>query len=197
MWRSACTTTQQPVSCLPRVFGASKLPATSPVLSRASTGWQRLPPARANWSGPPGCLARPRRSPPRTLRRSGPPSAIEIERYRAAISAGLPESLAGRLRDEGSVYSLENAVAYALAIGDAAAAQKQRRRGDSLSDTRARGRRPDRARCQQPCHCRGARDQRAYGRAARGQYLCQAELSAHAPRLPPLPWKRGLARHVH
>ncbi len=50
------------------------------------------------------------------------------------LGAGLTGSLAGRLRYEGSVYSLENAVAYALADGGPAAAEKQRRRGDSLSE---------------------------------------------------------------
>ncbi len=38
------------------------------------------------------------------------------------------------MRYEGSVYSLENAIAYALADGSPAAMQKQRSRGDSLSE---------------------------------------------------------------
>ena len=63
-----------------------------------------------------------------------PAERYEIERYRAELSAGLSEPLAGRLRYEGSVYSLENAIAYALADGSPAAAQKQRSRGDSLSE---------------------------------------------------------------
>ena len=50
------------------------------------------------------------------------------------VNAGLPASLVERLRSEGSVYSLENAVTYALADGGPAAAQKRPTRGDSLSE---------------------------------------------------------------
>ena len=62
-----------------------------------------------------------------------PAERYELARSRAIVGKGLPESLAGRLRHEGSVYSLENALAYALADSVPAAAQKQRWRGDSLS----------------------------------------------------------------
>lgn len=62
-----------------------------------------------------------------------PAEHYEIERYRAVIDAMLPGALASRLRHEGSVYSLENAVAYALAASAPSAAERQPRRGDSLS----------------------------------------------------------------
>ena len=63
-----------------------------------------------------------------------PAERYEIDRYKAIVNVGLPEALAGRLRHEGSVYSLENTLAYALADGGPAAAQKRPTRGDSLSE---------------------------------------------------------------
>ncbi len=63
-----------------------------------------------------------------------PAERYEIERYSALVDAGLPGALVNRLRQEGRVYSLENAIAYALADGGPVATQKQRSRGDSLSE---------------------------------------------------------------
>ncbi len=63
-----------------------------------------------------------------------PAERFEIERYRAIVNAALPAPLVRYLRSEGSVYSLENAIAYALADGGPAAAQKRPTRGDSLSE---------------------------------------------------------------
>ena len=51
-------------------------------------GLAALAAPRPNWSGPPGCTAQPGRSPPSTLRPSGPPSAMKLIGTEQSLAKG-------------------------------------------------------------------------------------------------------------